>query len=55
MTDTKTELSLQLDERHTADFEMIANGGFAPLHGFQGSDDWRRVCDEMRLASGEYW
>ena len=32
---------------------MIANGGFAPLGGFQGSDDWRRVCEEMRLAAGD--
>jgi sulfate adenylyltransferase len=50
-----TELSLTLSERHTADFEMIGNGGFAPLSGFQGSADWERVCAEMRTAAGEYW
>jgi sulfate adenylyltransferase len=50
-----TELSLTLSERHTADFEMIANSGFAPLSGFQGSADWERVCAEMRTAAGEYW
>src|ERR1044072_901029 len=55
MSDTMTELSLTLDERHTADFEMIGNGGFAPLTGFQGSADWERVCSEMRTAAGEYW
>ena len=55
MPETTTELSLQLSERHTADFEMIANGAFQPLGGFLGSEDWRRVTDEMRLASGEYW
>jgi sulfate adenylyltransferase len=57
MPETKTELSLTLSERHTADFEMIANGGFAPLRGFQGSEDWARVTEEMRLASGDggYW
>jgi len=55
MPETTTELSLTLSERHTADFEMIANGGFDPLRGFMGSEDWRRVTDEMRLASGEYW
>jgi sulfate adenylyltransferase len=55
MPETTTELSLTLSERHTADFEMIANGGFEPLRGFMGSEDWRRVTDEMRLASGEYW
>jgi sulfate adenylyltransferase len=55
MSDTMTELSLTLSERHTADFEMIANGGFAPLTGFQGSSDWERVCAEMRTADGQYW
>jgi sulfate adenylyltransferase len=55
MSETMTELSLQLSERHTADFEMIANGGFAPLSGFQGSADWERVCTEMRTADGQYW
>jgi sulfate adenylyltransferase len=55
MSETMTELSLTLSERHTADFEMIANGGFAPLRGFQGSADWERVCAEMRTAAGEYW
>src|SRR5215813_6377983 len=55
MSETMTELSLTLSERHTADFEMIGNGGFAPLTGFQGSADWERVCDEMRTTGGDYW
>jgi sulfate adenylyltransferase len=55
MSETMTELSLTLSERHTADFEMIGNGGFAPLTGFQGSADWERVCAEMRTADGAYW
>jgi len=55
MSETKTELSLTLSERHTADFEMIGNGGFAPLDGFQGSADWERVCAEMRTEAGDYW
>src|SRR4029450_1238088 len=55
MPETRTELLLTLSERHTADFEMIANGGFAPLKGFQGSGDWQRGCEERRLAPGEYW
>ncbi len=55
MSETMTELSLTLSERHTADFEMIGNGGFAPLAGFQGAADWERVCAEMRTADGQYW
>ena len=50
-----TELALQLTERQTADFEMIGNGGFAPLTGFQGSEDWRNVCAQMRTSDGQYW
>ena len=50
-----SELALTLSERQTADFEMIGNGGFAPLTGFQGSEDWRNVCGQMRTAEGEYW
>src|SRR5215475_2089920 len=52
MSETMAELSLTLSERHTADFEMIGNGGFAPLTGFQGSADWERVCSEMRTVDG---
>src|SRR6188508_3698758 len=54
MSETMAELSLTLSERHTADFEMIGNGGFAPLTGFQGSADWERVCSEMRTADGAH-
>ncbi len=42
--------SLQLNERQTADFEMIGNGGFAPLTGPQGSADWKSVVEKMTLA-----
>jgi sulfate adenylyltransferase len=48
-------LPITLSARQTADFELLANGGFAPLRGFQGEADWRSVVEEMRLASGEIW
>jgi sulfate adenylyltransferase len=48
-------ISLRLSPRQTADFEMIANGGFAPLRGFLGSEDWRSSAESARLASGEIW
>ena len=48
--------SLTLSARQTADFELLANGGFAPLTGFMGSDDWRASVENMTLASGdEVW
>ncbi len=47
--------SVALTPRQAADLELLAVGGFSPLRGFQGSDDWRRVVDEMRLANGLPW
>jgi len=47
--------SVSLTPRQAADLELLAVGGFSPLRGFQGSDDWRRVVDEMRLADGLAW
>jgi sulfate adenylyltransferase len=55
LPETETALSLSLSARQTADFELLANGGFAPLNGFMGSEDWRAVVDEMRLAGGGIW
>jgi sulfate adenylyltransferase len=47
--------SVSLTSRQAADLELLAVGGFSPLRGFQGSEDWRRVVDEMRLANGLPW
>jgi sulfate adenylyltransferase len=52
---TQTATKLQLTDRQTADFEMIGNGGFAPLTGPQGYDDWKSVVEKMTLTNGEYW
>src|SRR5215204_7330102 len=56
---TQTALKLQLTDRQTADFEMIGNGGFAPLTGPQGYDDWKSVVERMEIPSPnggvEYW
>ena len=41
--DPSTALALTLTARQASDFELLANGGFAPLTGFMGSDDWRSV------------
>jgi len=46
---------LRLSARQTADFELLANGGFAPLDGFQGRADWESVLERMRLADGRPW
>jgi len=51
-----SDKSLTLSARQTADFELLANGGFAPLEGFMGSDDWKSSVESMTLAGGdEVW
>jgi sulfate adenylyltransferase len=44
--------SIQISERAACDLELLATGGFSPLDRFMGSEDHRRVLDEMRLAGG---
>ncbi len=46
---------VSMSPKQAADLELLAVGGFSPLRGFQGSDDWRRVVDEMRLPDGLVW
>jgi sulfate adenylyltransferase len=46
---------VELSARQAADVELLAVGGFSPLRGFQGADDWKRVVHEMRLADGLPW
>ena len=48
-----SDKSLKLSARQTADFELLANGGFAPLKGFMGSEDWKSSVEDMALADGE--
>ena len=48
-----SDKSLKLSARQTADFELLANGGFAPLKGFMGSEDWKASVEDMTLADGE--
>lgn len=37
------------------DLEMIAQGGFSPLRGFVGSDEYRNIVEHQRLMSGLAW
>ncbi|HEY9770090.1 MAG TPA: sulfate adenylyltransferase [Coleofasciculaceae cyanobacterium] len=46
---------IQLDKRATSDLVMIAIGGFSPIAGFMGQDDYLGVVKDMRLASGVPW
>ena len=47
--------SVVLSARQAADLELLAVGGFSPLRGFQGCEDWRSVVEDMTLADGLPW
>ena len=46
---------LRISSREKGDLVMFGIGGFTPLDGFMSHADWRRVCDDMKLASGLFW
>ncbi|HSW74427.1 MAG TPA: bifunctional sulfate adenylyltransferase/adenylylsulfate kinase [Candidatus Saccharimonadales bacterium] len=47
--------SWNLTPRQICDVEMLLNGGFSPLMGFMGKDDYTSVCKNMRLKNGVLW
>jgi sulfate adenylyltransferase len=47
--------SWDLTDRQVCDLELILNGGFSPLTGFLGRNDYESVCQDMRLADGTLW
>ena len=51
----KTLPRIQISSRETGDSIMMGIGGFTPLEGFMGHDDWKGVCAEMKITSGIFW
>jgi sulfate adenylyltransferase len=47
--------SVRLTSREVSDLDMLASGALSPLNGFMGRNDYERVVEEMRLASGLPW
>ena len=46
---------LIMSSRETGDLIMLGIGGFTPLEGFMGKDDWKGVCAEMKMTNGLFW
>jgi sulfate adenylyltransferase len=51
----KTLPRVTISSREAGDLIMLGIGGFTPLDGFMGHDDWKSVCDNYRMASGLFW
>ena len=51
----KTLTQVRMTSRETGDLIMLGIGGFTPLEGFMGYEDWKGVCDEMKMADGTFW
>ena len=46
---------VRVASREAGDLIMMGIGGFTPLKGFMGYDDWKGVCDEFKMADGTFW
>ncbi len=46
---------IDLTPKQSCDLEMLAIGAFSPLKTFMGSADFRSVCKDMKLKSGDIW
>ncbi|MBM2816369.1 MAG: sulfate adenylyltransferase [Ignavibacteria bacterium] len=44
-----------MSSRETGDLIMLGIGGFTPLTGFMGYDDWKGVVKEMKMTDGLFW
>jgi sulfate adenylyltransferase len=47
--------SWDLSGRQLCDLELILNGAFSPLDGFNTQEEYTRITEEMRLPSGLLW
>ncbi|NIK11787.1 sulfate adenylyltransferase [Alkalibacillus almallahensis] len=46
---------LEVNDWEVSDIELIGIGGFSPLTGFMGKEDYENVVRDTRLANGTVW
>ncbi len=51
----RTLKQLPMTSREVGDTIMMGIGGFTPLEGFMGHDDWKGCVTEMQMADGTFW
>ncbi|MCX7913554.1 MAG: sulfate adenylyltransferase [Thermodesulfovibrionales bacterium] len=51
----RTLTEVRITSREAGDLIMMGIGGFTPLEGFMGYEDWKRVCSECKMADGTFW
>ncbi len=46
-----------MTSRETGDLIFMGIGGFTPIKGFMGKEDWEHVCSEMKMPTygGTFW
>jgi sulfate adenylyltransferase len=51
----KSLKQVPMTSRETGDLIMLGIGGFTPLEGFMGYEDWKDVCDDYKMSDGTFW
>lgn len=46
---------VMMTSREVGDLIMLGIGGFTPLGGFMCDEDWKGVCQDMKLKDGTFW